>query len=97
MAFQVLAKLENYEVRMVQSRTLKSGKGARFMRLESPDAAFTCEVSVWDEDMFSAVDRLVKGDKRDFRCRISAGDYEGLTLVGIDQPSNVANDDDFGF
>ena len=95
MAYNVLAKLENYEVRNVQARTLKNGRYARFVRLESPDAAFTCEVSVWDEDLFEVVDSMRKGDTADFRVRCSAGDYEGITLVGIDAAGYASDSVDY--
>lgn len=96
MAFNVLAKLENYEVRNVQPRTFKNGRSARFIRLESPDAAFTCEVACWDDSLFKDVDVLMKGDRCDWLVRCSAGDFEGISLVSV-TPLSASSDDGYGY
>lgn len=89
MAFNVLCKLENYEARNHAPRTTKNGKPFRVLRVESPDASYTAELTVWDEDMFPIVDALSKGDVCDFYCRASAGsDYSGLTLLDLTNHGN---------
>lgn len=85
MAFNVLCKLENYETRICEPRTTKkTGKPFRVVRVESPDASYTAELTVWDEDLFPTVDSLKKGDVCDFYVRASGGsEFSGLTLLDL--------------
>ena len=84
MAINCTAKMENYEVRRVDVRRTKSDKPFRIIRVESPDAQYVAELTVWDDELFAKVDTANKGDVCDFWCRFSAGsDYQGITLVDM--------------
>lgn len=81
MAFLLECIIDDYEVRGVS--TGKSNKGTVFksINLESHDGK-SCEISCTDSDLFSSVDKLVKGDIITCRVRaVSSKKYSYVSLI----------------
>lgn len=82
MAFLLNCSINDYEVRSVTSGTSKKGNIFKSIKLESPDGN-SCEVSCTNDQLFTDVDKLRKGDIISARVlAVSGRERSYITLLG---------------
>lgn len=81
MSFLLECVIDDYEVRGVSTGKSNRGNVFKAINLESQDGK-SCEISCTDIDLFTAVDKLVKGDIITCRVRaVSSKKYSYISLI----------------